>query len=82
MTWYVVFHGRKPKVYDSWGVCSEYVVDFSGATFQSYSTSMQTDEAYVAFLDHQDELQKSKQVVQKAEDVAKKWCRKDWVILV
>jgi hypothetical protein len=38
---------------------------------------MQTDEAYVAFLDYQDELQKSEQVAQKAEDVAKKWCRKD-----
>jgi hypothetical protein len=35
---------------------------------------MQAEEAYVAFLDHQDELQKSKQVTQKAEDVTKKWC--------
>jgi viroplasmin and RNaseH domain-containing protein len=33
MTWYVVFHGRKPGVYDLWGVCSEYVLGFSGATF-------------------------------------------------
>jgi viroplasmin and RNaseH domain-containing protein len=59
MTWYVVFCGQKPRVYDSWGVCSEYVVGFSGDAFQSYSTRMQAEEAYVAFLDHQDELQKS-----------------------
>jgi hypothetical protein len=35
---------------------------------------MPAKEAYVAFLDHQDELHKSEQVTQKAEDVAKKWC--------
>jgi hypothetical protein len=43
---------------------------------------MQTEEAYAAFLDHQNELQKSEQVAQKAEDVTKKWSWKDWVILV
>jgi viroplasmin and RNaseH domain-containing protein len=75
--WYVVFRDRKPGVYDSWRVCSEYVIDFSGAAFQSYSTRMQAEEAYVAFLDHQDELRKSEQVTQKTEDVTKKWCWKD-----
>jgi viroplasmin and RNaseH domain-containing protein len=40
MAWYIVFHGQKSGVYDSWGVCSEYVVCFSGATFQSYSIRM------------------------------------------
>jgi viroplasmin and RNaseH domain-containing protein len=43
MVWYVVFRGRKPRVYDSCGVCSEYVIHFSGAAFQSYSTRMQTE---------------------------------------
>jgi hypothetical protein len=38
--WYVVFHDRKPVVYESWAVCSEYVVGFSGAVFHSYSTWM------------------------------------------
>jgi hypothetical protein len=33
---------------------------------------MQAEETYIAFLDHQDELRKSEQVVQKTEDVAKK----------
>jgi viroplasmin and RNaseH domain-containing protein len=40
MVWYIVFHSRKTVVYDSWGVCSEYVVDFSGAAFYSYLTRM------------------------------------------
>jgi viroplasmin and RNaseH domain-containing protein len=33
IAWYIVFHGRKPGVYDSWGVYSQYVVGFSGAAF-------------------------------------------------
>jgi viroplasmin and RNaseH domain-containing protein len=69
-----VFRGWKPEVYDSWGVYSEYIVGFSGAAFQSYSTRMQAKQAYVTFLDHQDELRKSEQVAQKTEDVTKKWC--------
>jgi viroplasmin and RNaseH domain-containing protein len=56
MTWYVVFYGQKPRVYDSWGVYNEYVIGFSGAAFQRYSTRTRAEEAYIAFLDHQDEL--------------------------
>jgi viroplasmin and RNaseH domain-containing protein len=67
-----VFHGRKTEVYDSWGVCSKYVVCFIGAAFQSYSLRMQAEKDYVTFLNHQNEFQKSEQVTQKAEDVAKK----------
>jgi viroplasmin and RNaseH domain-containing protein len=73
MVWYVVFHGWKPGVYELWKVCSEYVVDFSGATFQSYSTRMQTEEAYQAFLEH---------IIEKREHVSNKWYWKDWMILV
>jgi hypothetical protein len=43
---------------------------------------MQAEKDYVAFLDHQDELWKLEKVAQKAKDVTKKWCWKDWVILV
>jgi viroplasmin and RNaseH domain-containing protein len=77
MTWYVVFCGRKPGIYDSRGVCSEYVIGFSGTAFQSYPTRMQAEEAYVAFLDHQNELRKLEPVTQKAEHVAKNWSWKD-----
>jgi viroplasmin and RNaseH domain-containing protein len=43
MSWYVVFHGQKPGVYESWGIYSEYVVGSSGVAFQSYSTMMQAE---------------------------------------
>jgi hypothetical protein len=38
---------------------------------------MHAEKDYVTFLNHQNEFQKSEQVTQKAEDVAKKWCWKD-----
>jgi viroplasmin and RNaseH domain-containing protein len=34
----------------SWGVCSEYVLGFSGAAYQDYLTRMEPEEAYAAFL--------------------------------
>jgi viroplasmin and RNaseH domain-containing protein len=40
MTWHVVFHGQKSGMYDSWGVCSEYVLGFSDAVYQIYYTRM------------------------------------------
>jgi viroplasmin and RNaseH domain-containing protein len=58
-----VFRGRKPRVYDSWGVCSEYVLDFSGAAYRSYFTRMEHEEAYAAFLKQQDKDRKPKHVV-------------------
>jgi viroplasmin and RNaseH domain-containing protein len=36
MMWNVMFCGQKAGVYDSWGVCSEYVLGLSGAAYQSY----------------------------------------------
>jgi viroplasmin and RNaseH domain-containing protein len=56
MVWYVVFGSQKPVVYDLWGVCSEYVVGFSGAALQSYLIRMQAEKAYVTFVEHQNKL--------------------------
>jgi hypothetical protein len=53
-----MFHGQKTEVYDLWEVYNKYDVGFSGAALQSYSTRMQAEEAYVAFLDHQNKLWK------------------------
>jgi hypothetical protein len=75
MPWYVVFHSRKPEVYASWRVCSEYVLGFSGPAYQSYSTRMQAEEAYVVFLEHENQDRK-------LEHVTNKWCWKNWLILV
>jgi viroplasmin and RNaseH domain-containing protein len=60
MMWYVVFRDRKTGVYESW-----YVVGFSGAAFQSYSTRMQDEEAYQVFMEH---------IAKKGEHVSNKWC--------
>jgi viroplasmin and RNaseH domain-containing protein len=45
MACYAVFHSWMLGVCESRVVCSEYVVGFSGATFQSYSTRMQAEES-------------------------------------
>lgn len=36
---YVVFVGRKPGIYSSWGECEIQVKRFSGAVFKSYPNS-------------------------------------------
>jgi viroplasmin and RNaseH domain-containing protein len=82
MVWYVMFRGQKSGVYKSWGVCSEYILGFSGAVYQSYSARMQAEEAFVAFLEHQNQDRKTEHVARKPERVANKWWWKDWVILV
>jgi viroplasmin and RNaseH domain-containing protein len=56
MVWYVMFHGQRSGVYKLWGVCSEYILGFSGAVYQSYSARMQAEEAFVAFLEHQTKI--------------------------
>jgi viroplasmin and RNaseH domain-containing protein len=82
MAWYVMFRDRKPRVYESWGVCSEYVVGFSGTAFYSYSIRMHVEEVYVAFLEHQNQDRKPEQVARNPEDAVNKRCWKYWVILV
>jgi hypothetical protein len=47
----------------------QYVVDFKWC----YSTRMQAEKAYKAFLEYS---------IEKGEHVSNKWCWKDWVILV
>jgi viroplasmin and RNaseH domain-containing protein len=64
MTWYIVFRGQKPGVYESWTFYSDYVIGFSGTAFQNYSTRMQAEEAYQAFLEY---------IAEKGERVSNKW---------
>jgi viroplasmin and RNaseH domain-containing protein len=49
MLCYVMFCGRKHRVYDSWRVYSGYVLGFSGADYQSYFTRLEVEEAYATF---------------------------------
>jgi viroplasmin and RNaseH domain-containing protein len=70
-----VFQCWKPGVYDSWGVCSEYVLGFSGVTYRSYFTRLEAKAAYAAFLEQQNKDRR-------LEYVAKLWSWKDLVILI
>jgi hypothetical protein len=65
-----VFRGQKAEVYELWGICSEYVVSFSRAVYQSYSISMQSEEPYIAFIEHQPKDRKPEHVAQKSEHVS------------
>jgi viroplasmin and RNaseH domain-containing protein len=74
MMWNVMFCGQKAGVYDSWGVCSEYVLGLSGAAYQSYSTRMQAKEAYATFLEHQNKDQKSQHVTRNGSQNMSQTC--------
>jgi viroplasmin and RNaseH domain-containing protein len=43
MICYVVSRGQKPTMYDLWGVCGEYVLDFSGVVYRSYFTRLEIE---------------------------------------
>jgi hypothetical protein len=43
---YVVFHGRKPGLYYTWGECQEQVNGFSGAKVQGYTSRQQAEDAW------------------------------------
>ena len=50
MTYYVVFEGRVPGVYDEWKDCKAQVHKFSGNCYQGYETR---HEAVAKWRDHQ-----------------------------
>jgi hypothetical protein len=75
MTWYVVFRGQKSEVYVSWGVCSEYVLGYSGAVYRSYFKRLEVVTTYATFLEQQNKDRKPEQVAK-----SRSW--KDLVILV
>ena len=43
---YVVWVGRIPGVYASWGECKEQVEGFTGAKYKSFSTELEAQRAY------------------------------------
>jgi ribonuclease HI len=51
MAWYVVFRGRIPGVYDSWGLCSEQVLGYGGAACRSYVSRSEAEPTYTTFLE-------------------------------
>jgi hypothetical protein len=58
MTWYVVFYGRKSRVYDSWGVCSEYAIVSVVLLSRATGQGCRLRKLILLFFEHQNELQK------------------------
>lgn len=57
MTWYVVFEGRVPGVYEKWEDCQKQVNKFSGNCYKGYATRQ---EAVAKWRNHQSNKNKNK----------------------
>lgn len=57
MTWYVVFEGRVPGVYEEWEDCKKQVHKFSGNCYKGYPTRQ---EAVAKWRKHQSNKSKMK----------------------
>ena len=49
MKFYVVFKGRKPRVYTTWMECDHEVSGYPGNLHSSYATRREAEEAYAHF---------------------------------
>ena len=49
MKFYVVFKGRKPRVYTTWMECDHEVLGYPGNLHSSYATRREAEEAYAQF---------------------------------
>ena len=50
MTWYVVYKGRVPGVYDDWEDCRIQVHRFSGNSYKGYNTMAEAEARYTRYL--------------------------------
>ena len=50
MTWYVVYKGRVPGVYDDWEDCRRQVHRFSGNSYKGYNTMAEAKARYTRYL--------------------------------
>ena len=50
MTWYVVYKGRVPGVYDDWEDCRRQVHRFSGNSYKGYNTRAEAEARYTRYL--------------------------------
>lgn len=44
--YYVVWHGRKTGIFNTWAECERQVINFSGARYKSFSTKLEAEEAF------------------------------------
>jgi ribonuclease HI len=50
MTWYVVYKGKVPGVYDDWEECRRQVHRFSGNSCKGYNTLAEAETRYTNYL--------------------------------
>jgi len=50
MTWYVVYKGKVPGVYDDWEECRRQVHRFSGNSYKGYNTRTEPEGRYTRYL--------------------------------
>ena len=50
MTWYVVYKGKVPGVYDDWEECRRQVHRFSGNSYKGYNTRAEAEARYTSYL--------------------------------
>jgi viroplasmin and RNaseH domain-containing protein len=50
MTWYVVYKGKVPRVYDDWEDCRRQVHYFSNNNYKGYNTSVEAETRYANYL--------------------------------
>jgi ribonuclease HI len=49
MTWYVVYRGKKPGVYDSWARCNEQVAGYKKNNYKSFPCKEEVVASYLEF---------------------------------
>jgi ribonuclease HI len=50
MTWYVVYKGKVPGVYDDWEECRRQVHRFSSNSYKGYTTLAEVETRYANYL--------------------------------
>ena len=50
MTWYVVYKGKVPGVYDDWEECRRQVHHFCGSSYKGYNTLVEVETRYANYL--------------------------------
>ena len=50
MTWYVVYKGNVPGVYNDWEECRRQVHRFSGNSYKGYTTRAEAEDRYARYL--------------------------------
>jgi hypothetical protein len=63
MTWYVVYRGKQPGVYDSWARCNEQVAGHKKNSYKSFPSKEEVVASYLEYMGCEDVLMDDKPVV-------------------